>query len=396
MTVIDPRRWLVLTLGLVVFGCEVGVDPSPAPTGSGTPPSATPSTTSAPTTPMPAVSCEAPVPTSTLVAYSDAADLWLYDLRADNRRAVTEDGDVRFEMAPTFVGSACLMYASSQPASIELLELAGNGARRTIVEERGWIHDIVMSPDGRSVLYLHIDYDVDQTYRLKQVGIDRGAPEVLHTFDPNLGRGAGSEDEVSIAFAPDGSTLLVANTHASSDDFPKGAIYQFDATGRTLLDRWTGTHPRWSPDGRTIYFRGYAGLNGQHWSALNVQTRELTKLGVTPGTNLLVVSPDGRRLAYDTSYYGDSPSETRTSGEAPNVYIFDLETGMETILQKGAMGPLWISNRAVLATNVRESGPDSLNSWESLGTVSRITVGGVRSSVDMTSTLSDSAVLIGP
>lgn len=394
-------------LSVALLGCDVAIEPSQAPTGAGSSPPA-PTTlatgsaiatnapaTNAPTaTPLPAISCTTPA-TSTLVAYVDAADLWVYAAATDDRRAVTDDGDARFERAPEFVAGACLAFTNSQPASIELLELAGQGAPRTIVEEAGWIVDFAFSSDRRSVFYLHIDHDVDGTYRLKRVRIDGGAPEVLHTFNPNLGRGAGSEDEVSVALSPDGSMLLVANTHEFSREFEKGAIYLFDETGREVRERWSGTHPRWSPDGRTIYFRGYAGIDGQRWSALDVETMEATKLGVTPGTNWLVVSPDGRRLAYDTSTFGDLPAGTASTGEAPNVYVYDFATGTEAILQRGAMGPLWISNRAVLATNVREPGPDSLNSWESLGTVSRVTVGGVRSAADMTSTLFDTAVLIG-
>ena len=397
-------------LGLVVFGCEVAIEPSPAATNAESAPvptvpatatahatSATPTNgpTSAPT-PMAAISCTEPVTTSTLVAYANAGDLWIYDLKADGRRALTTEGEGRDEFAPAFVNGACLAYASSQPASIELLELGGEGARRTIVVESGWITDVAVSSDGRSAFYLHIDHDVDSTYRLKRVGLDGGPPEILYTFDANLGRGAGSEDEVSIAFSPDGSTLLVVNTHEFSREFENGAIYLFDETGREVLQRWAGTHARWSPDSRTVYFRGHAARAGQDWSALDLRTMEVTRLRVTPGTNGLVVSPDGRRLAYDTSTFGDLPLGTRSTGEAPNVHMYDLAAGTEAILQRGAMGPLWISNRALLATNVREPGPDSLNSWESLGTVSRITIGGAGSAMGMTSTLFDAAVWIAP
>ena len=395
---IGRRGWIGIALSVVVLGCDAA--PKPNETAAGASPSpappTTPPATSVPSaTPVPATSCVESGTSSTLVAYSDAADLWVYDDATSERRAVTDDGDARVEWAPEFVASTCLAFTSTEPASIEIVELGDQGARRRIVEEAGWIIDFTISPDATSVFYLHIDHEVDATSRLKRVGIDGGTPEIVYTFDPNPGRGAGSEDEVSIAFSPDGSMLLIANTHASSEDFPNGSIFQFDGTGLTLIDRWTGTHPRWSPDGGTIYFRGYAGLNGQRWSVLDVQSRDLTSLAMTAGTNGLAVSPDGRRLAYDTTYFGDYPNEAETSGEAPSVYLFDLETGRETILQDAAMGPLWISHGAVLVMNVREPGPDSMNSWEALGTVSRITVGGVRSSVDMLSTLFDAAVLIG-
>lgn len=348
---------------------------------------------------MPAISCTTPVSTSTLVAYldwHDEDDLWLYDVATDERRLVTNDGDTRHERAPKFVGGACVAFTTGQPSSIELLELAGDGARRTIVEEAGSIVDFAISTDQRSAFYLHIDFDVDATYRLKRVGIDGGAPEILYAFNPNLGRGAGSEDEVSIAFSPDGSMLLVVNTHEFSRELEHGAIYLFDATGREILERWVGTHPRWSPDGGSIYFRGHAGTGGVDWSALDVRTMVAKRLGLTPGTNSLVVSPDGRRLAYDTSTFGDTPLGTVTTGEPPIVYVYDLATDTESILQRDAMAPLWITNRALLATNVRAPGPDSWNSWETLGTVSRITMGGVSRAVDMTSTGFDTAVWIRP
>jgi hypothetical protein len=121
---------------------------------------------------------------------------------------------------------------------------------------------------------------------------------------------------------------------------------------------------------------------------------QATELGIRPGTNRLVVSPDGRRLAYDTSNFGDTPLEARTTSQAPDVYVYDLSTSTQTLLKRGALEPLWISDRDLLVTNARERGRHSLNSWESLGTVTRISVGGDRSPADMTSTLFGSAVHI--
>jgi len=369
---------------------------TPGPTASGTEPQGppgSPTTTPTPTDP-PVISCAAGGAATTLVAYHDAGDLWLYDGTVDTSRRLTADAGARYEHEPEFLTGRCVVYASSEPTTIELLDLA-TGESRTIVEETGWITSLDASPDGTSILYLQIDHDVDGTYRLKRVGMEGGTPEILHTFDPSLGRGAGSEDEVSVEWAPDGSAILVANTHGYSEAFPRGALYLFDATGREVRERWIGTHPRWSPDGRTIYFRGYAGENGQRWSALDVRSMETKSLGIQPGTNRLVVSPNGQRLAYDTSVFGDRPSEARFTGEAPAVYVYDLATDTQTLLKRGALEALWISDRKLLVTNAREQGRHSLNSWESLGTVTLISLGGDRSPADMTSTLFESAVFLG-
>lgn len=382
------RAAIALVLGLALAACEPGPDPAPSPEASN------------PTTRTPAASpvtdCAGPDAAARLVAYTDEGDLWLYDVRKNEPRRVTRDGEGRYEHEPQFLGSHCLVYANSEPTAIELLDLSGAGSVRTIVEERGLIVDLSLSPDRSTISYLHINFDVDGTYRLKQVGIEGGTPVVRHTFSQNPGRGAGSEDEVSVAWSPDGSTILVANTHegSTSEDDPK-AIYLFDRTGRTVVKRWTGTHPRWSPDGRTIYYRGYAGINGQNWYALDVRTMKAVKLGIRPGTNRLVVSPDGAHVAYDTSYFGEYPFEARVSDEAPVVYVYNLATAKETLLKRGALEALWVSASRVLVTNAEGRPRNSLNSWESLGTVTSISVEGDSTVVDMTSTLFDSDVYLG-
>lgn len=391
-------------LGVALVACQSSVVPSPTPsapatatpaaTGTVLLPSPSVTTTSAPspTTARPGA-CAEPESSPTLVAYADAGDLWLYDATTDRQRRLTNDGDARYEHAPAFVSGACLVYASTEPATIELLDLE-SGTSRPLVEETASIQALALSPDGTSLLYLQIDHDVDSTYRLKRSDLDGGGPEVLHTFAPNPGRGAGSEDEVSVAWSPDGTTVLVANTVTSSEAEPYGAIYLFDVAGREV-DRWAGTHPRWSPDGGTIYYRGHAGMGDQIWRALDVASKASTKLAIRPGTNRLAVSPDGLHVAYDTSWFGDTPIGTSTPTAAPNTYVFQLATGTETPLQRGALGPLWISDTEVVVTNARERGENSLNSWESLGTVSRIPLGGDSTPIDMTSTLSEVSVHIG-
>jgi hypothetical protein len=407
------RSRIVLgSLGLALLACDPAPNPSLVPTAPATTSAATvapsssptssttslPSPTDAPTTSAAAaVSCAGRGSSSTLVVYGDAGDLWRYDAASDDQRRITDDGDASLEFAPAFLGATCLLYWSADEASgpsIELLDFSGGAGSQTIVRERASIGELEVSPDSRWILYLQIDYDVDSTFRLKQLELGGGEPVVLHAFAPNLGRGAGSEDELSVAWAPDGSAILVVNTHEYNGEGPPNSIYLFDATGRTVRERWTGTHPRWSPDGRTIYYRGYAGFNGQRWRALDVQTMKTTILSVRAGTNNLSVSPDGRWLAYDTSWFGDMPLEASAPNGAPDVYVFDLTTGSEELLKQGALAPIWISATDLVVTNARRRPENSFNSWESLGTVTRMSVDGAAGPAEMTSTF-DAAVYLG-
>lgn len=329
-----------------------------------------------------------------LVAYTEEGDLWLYDVKRDDVKRLTDDGPERSgnRSSPNFLGNGCVVYVSSHPAAIAVLSIEG-GPSRTIIEEEGWIMDLDVSPDGSTLLYLHIHRD--STYQLKRLSASGGVPSVLRTFAPNPGRGASTEDEVSVAWSPDGATILAVNTHAGLENEPD--IFLLDEHGRDVFPPWRGTHARWSPDGRRVYYRGSAGDYGTKelgWRAFDISSRRTTTIGMRAGTNNLAISPDGRYAAYDTSYFGDMPIGALMTEGAPVTYLYDLRTGKETLLKKSALSALWISTSEVVVTNARRPRGLTLNSFESLGTVTKITVNERQTEVSMTSTLWDAAVLL--
>jgi dipeptidyl aminopeptidase/acylaminoacyl peptidase len=333
-----------------------------------------------------------------LVAYRDADDLWLYDAAADANRRLTSDGDARLEFAPAFLDVGCLVHASNEPTTINVVDLSPGGPTRGLLQESMLIASLALSPDGATLLYLRISYDTEPAFRLVRVPMSGGRPELLHTFEPSLGRGGSSEDEVSVAWSPDGARILVANTHAFSRAYEMGSIHLFDVDGREL-HRWAGTHPRWSPDGARVYFRGHAGLDGDvveppAWQALDVATMETIAVGMRAGTNGAAISPDGRFVAYDTSWFGDIPIGTLVTGVPPDVYLYHLQDDRETLLLHGGVGPLWISATELLVTEAGPAGPNTIGSWDSLGTALRLTIAGGRSPAGMTSTAFDAAVLL--
>ena len=396
-----PQRGLGPVIVLVLAGCGAEVTTAP-PNHTTSPPSAAAPASSVSTSPdasrsataSPPISCDDRA-TSALVAYGDADDLWLYDVATDTSRQLTHDGEGQSEWLPAFAGAGCLVYAKDGPA-IELLDLIPGGGSRTLVAEVGTITHLAVSPDGTTLLYLHIDFDVDSTYRLKRVELGGGEPVVMHTFSPNLGRGGSSEDEVSIAWSPDGSSILVANTHEFSREFENGAIYIFDATAGGIVAKWKGTHPRWSPDGETVYFRGFANQDDQGWFAMRLRTMNRTKVGFRPGTNNLVVSPDGRYVAYDTSSIGDIPMGVVVTGKPPTVYLYDVRRAREELVLRGGIQPLWIAADRLVATNVSQGAPNPNTFgapwWDPLGTVASISLDGASQSIAMTSTIFDAAV----
>jgi hypothetical protein len=271
-----------------------------------------------------------------------------------------------------------------------------DGHSRTIAREAtGRIWSLAPSPDGSEVLYLHIDHDVDATFRLKRVGVEGGPPEIVRVFGQSLGRGASSEDEVSVAWSPDGESILAVNTHEYSEEYQNGSIYLLAPDG-SITAQWAGTHPRWSPDSGTIYYREHGGDDRrQRWHAMDVATMRSRLTWIRPSTNSLTVSPNGRWVSYDTAWFGDTPGAGTYLNGAPIVYAFDLVAGVERRLQRGAVGALWIANRDVLVTDAKGDPPNCWCSWQELGTVTRLTLGGDAKRVNLPSTAQDRAVDLG-
>lgn len=330
---------------------------------------------------------------SQLIAYYATQDVWLYDVAADDLRNLTGDGEQDTQWNPRFLGDSCVVYVSADSTALEMALLHGTYSQ-VILRARDRIHDFAISPDGSTIAYL---YRAGSYHQLDRVDVTTGASTKLGVFGPGRDGGAGSEDEVSVSWSPDGSKLLVTDTHAVGADGRDAAesVHLLDEQGRDMLPPWSGTHARWSPDGRTIYYRGYAGTSGVAWHALDVASGKRTDIGLRPGTNNLVVSPDGDHVAYDTSYFGETPREAVLSGGPPDVYVYDLRIGVETLLKRGALGPLWVSPSEILVTDARAPDPQkSLNSWESTGTAGKYTLVGKRTEVAITSTLWNPAVLL--
>lgn len=367
------RFVLVLALGVSCVGAPEGVKPSGTPSS---PP--------------------ASVGRSTFVAYVDDHDLWLYDMARDIVRPLTEDREQRFERDPAFLDDSELLYnASSSTETTSMIEAIpiGGGAPREIVRDEGRILDFDLSPDSSMIAYLTFKHVGETAHRLKVVRLSGGNPKVLRTLGQVSGRGAGSEDEVSVDWSPNGKLLLVTDTHVDQDR--KDGISLLDRRGREEIPRWTGTHARWSPDGRTVYFRGHAEAGNVDWFALDLKSKRTKELTMRRGTNNPAIAPDGSSLVYDTSYFGDMPPGTPRSREAPAVYRYELPGGPEVRVKGDAMAPLWISSGDLLVTDVMRpgAGAPTLNSWEMIGTVTRVSADGATSRAAMTSTY-DAAVLL--
>jgi len=131
---------------------------------------------------------------------------------------------------------------------IYLMNADGSGQRRLVHSQ---VDDATpsWSPDGRQILYAT---PVDGVQRLATINVDGSGQRLLTHLDDDVANGSFSFP----VWSPDGARIAAVYSPAEGEE----AIVLFDYTDGAV-DFWymlgpTGsryTHPRWSPDGQTIY-----------------------------------------------------------------------------------------------------------------------------------------------
>jgi len=197
-----------------------------------------------------------------------------------------------------------IVYATFRPANWDVFYFASRGSQpKRLTDDPGLDYDAVLSPDGRWVVFCSERRGNPDLYVLDlqhegppRLLIDSDSMEDQVTFSPdgkslafvsdrdgtadifvipftpektqrggkavNLTRHDGGE--LRPAFSPDGKKIAfstdwdAAPTGPPAERSRQGEIYTMDANGKnvTRLTRapgWDGS-PKWSPDGKTIYF----------------------------------------------------------------------------------------------------------------------------------------------
>ncbi len=173
---------------------------------------------------------------------------------------------------------------------IDLWDFTTGEQKGRLTGHTGWIRSVAFSPDGSTL----VSADSDRAVRLWNVE--------TATYSTILSQ---SREEISsLMFSPDGKTLISRN----SDD----SLRLWDIateTQKIVIDRERVWNINISPDGKTIASSGYGVLRiwhaetGEHITDLNVQQVSI---------NGIDFSPDGSTLA---------------SGGGDTLYLWDIATG---------------------------------------------------------------------
>jgi len=315
---------------LLLAACSSNT-PNPAVSGSSTPP-VTVSRSATPTKkPAHVVSAR-----QALYVYQNA--IWLYDVKTNKTRQVTQGGTVSMpEWLDanhfSFVqGGNTLKIADLKAASTTDVFTAPGG-----IQAYGW------SPDGQTVAYIETDSSAYPHLRYRS--LSDGATQSVATLARAPGRGVAPSDQLKIQFSKDGAYVLVVYTPADGDPGTpvpaEQSQFQIRGSDGSLsfsvdIDQ-DPTMGLFSRDGKTVYFMDKSGV--QAWTAGSGATRTLRHMQWFDPWQ----SPDGAFVAFDT---GSFSTEAR-------VKTFDLRAfTVKTISKPGRALPVVAGPQTVWAEQV--------------------------------------------
>jgi Tol biopolymer transport system component len=158
----------------------------------------------------------------------------------------------------------------------------------------------------------------------------------------------------SVAWSPDGKTLLVAGQKGGAGD-----LFLLDLTTEKLTaltdDRYADFQPTWSPDGKTIAWvtdRATTDLSTMKWGDLRIALMDVDTKAIRNVTTFArgrqinpQFSPDGQNLYYIADQDG-----------IPDVYRLDLASGQSYRLTKVATGVSGITSDSPALSVARGTG----------------------------------------
>ena len=281
-----------------------------------------------------------PVPTHALEAksllFAEGQGVWFYAIGAENARRVDGDPNNHHGLAMRtaleasyFYKDTLQTYDSRETASHTLLTVTGGVA-------------LDWSADGKRLAYLTVENDEKGSTATVSIYTPGDQPRRLWTSRQWAGRGAGQLDEISIAWSPDGETLLIVVTpldtsYEGGRIVTTDTVYVLRADGSEALKPWLGTMARWSADGHSIYYRRH-GPTGT-WRILTVADGEERPLGLPSEAYRPRVSPDGTKIAFDDGE------------EHPSVFVFDIVSTTTRLIGRDYAVPVWLAATSLAAGN---------------------------------------------
>lgn len=147
------------------------------------------------------------------------------------------------------------------------------------------------------------------------------------------GRGGYIEDSEKIRFSPDGSYVFQISTSSprSTSDFNM-YVYGVDSNTKMVLQH--ATQPEWVDNNKIVYRKYENEGDGLYIYHVDSQTQEMLQ-GVTKDSYRPEVLLGDNKILYENN-------------SDKQVWIYDLETGNNTLLMDMALSPIWLNSTKIL------------------------------------------------
>jgi hypothetical protein len=313
--------------------------------------------------------------TARAIAYAHEGDIWLYDAASGENHRLTAGGFDCWEGNPAFRNSSTVSFVAD--GMLYDFDLRTGDIDKVFGDEGIYWFD--WSPDGKTLAYIGSDGNGERS-QLVLAEPKNGSKRVVRSFANSEGRCGSQDDEAAVTWSPDGRSLLVLVTHLKEGS---DTLYVVSQSGSDIIPSTKGTYARWSPDGKTVYYREFTGK--RRWFAVDVPSGAKRGLAMTAGTYRPSVSPDGSALAYDGGSDGVAS------------FVYDLAAGQERKVSAGRAAPVWLTPDAIVVSNTKACDDCMDMTWQPSGTSSRIDVAsGSRRTFPIASTLDAEVLLADP
>lgn len=291
--------------------------------------------------------------------YSYGRGLWLYDVALDSLSLLKKGSGSPNGLHARFRGAQTVSFADTRVApdgehpfgrdSISEITLPSHNVME-LLQLPNALRGYDWSPDTRFLAYQVL---AGSSLAICFFDAESGSLKLIRGRGLVVGTSAKQSDEESVAWSPDGKSILIADTLQS-----KG-LFLLDPTGKDLMKPWAGTFPRWLPNGRDFIFREIDAIGAApRWFVVNSMSGARRRLSLPGHAFRPALSPDGTAIAYDN---GDE--------RKPSVSLYDLARGTSNRLITGYAAPIWLGADALAATAAGPCPPATECSgwWQPLG-----------------------------
>lgn len=291
--------------------------------------------------------------------YSSGGELWLYDVSSDSATLLTTAGS-SIGLRPRFRDARSVSFAGLPEESETVGDFDHESLYEIDLRDRQVTEILKLprdlsgydwSPDGRWLAYQMVTRTGPRLPPMAVCLYDsiQGTTTLLRSLKVPFLTGLSQQDEESVAWSPQGESILVIDTHQ------RPSVYILDREGRDLVPPLHGTFARWLPDGKTVLYREEresADKPGR-WLTLDVISNRTQRLGIPADASKPAISPNGEMMVYDD---GDE--------ERPSTYTYVLADGTRRRLIRGHGAPIWFGPNLIAATAAGPCPPRmECNNW---------------------------------